>query len=923
MDFLSSLTESQRPHVDRRPWMDECSLIRVTKENLQECIDACIHAPNGFFSLDLETTGLDNRVVWNNESGRTMDQIVGVCLSPDGKTGYYIPLRHQKTESNVPWTYFDKEFRRLIAAVEQGKVIAVFHNGTFDQEFLEFNGASPYGEWDNPKHWDDTLILIYLENSRRRTKRLKEVVKEDFNVEMLNLSELYTQEERESSNFKPDFSNRDPDRDEVVWYGCGDAIWTYKLREKYHPLIVDPEEGPNQKIIYQIEKLCVPATRWMMRNRIKVNKATVKELIVIGQKEWLASIQEVYQSAAQLLERDIMPGYIKLLIERFVADDINMLLPEQVELARNQAPMYYSDPKGKFKKETEEFSHIYDVLSPQQLGEMFLELKVPGLKFTEKSNQVKTTRDEIDRVIKEAEAQFPFMSKIKRFREILKALSSYLIPMYRHTDPNDDTMRINFNAHKVDTGRFSTPAKENSDDDNVMLGWPQINLQSLPATYDPKRPECMARLRECITGRHRRLIGAWDFSGVELRLVTNFSGEPKWLDAFFKCSNCNRTFSRGDGQSTPEAPPPRCPNCGSDKIGDIHTLTGIEVYGQEAASLPDWKQKRQKAKSLNFAMAYGGGGSAAQRAVGCDKNEGWRIKHKFDGSYKGLTTWWGKQHEFARKNGYILTAFGRKYPLPDINSPDGGFRSKAERNATNGPIQGSSADITKIAMGLIYKEMKKRGWHKDKVLMIITMHDELVFEIAPEILAECCPLIKSIMCRNSLVLAKKWPVPLTSDIEIGYGWDVPWHVDTMQAGEVRYIGNKKIKDEKKAEEMGYKWSDLPFFPEALLTVFQGKEDKIDQTVSIPEVKQMHSPPPLPEEIPKLAPNDVYVFKLGVVKSLGSIENLAKTITVCKNKGSKELKILTREGTSLENWTDEPIYVHEAEFYFTAKNNGLC
>jgi hypothetical protein len=177
--------------------------------------------------------------------------------------------------------------------------------------------------------------------------------------------------------------------------------------------------------------------------------------------------------------------------------------------------------------------------------------------------------------------------------------------------------------------------------------------------------------------------------------------------------------------------------------------------------------------STNFALCYGGGGNAVDASTGCGKQEGWRIKDQFDKTYKGLKNWWGEQHKFARKYKYVMTAFGRRYPLPDIDHEMGGFRSKAERNATNGPIQGTSADITKLSMGLIYKECKARGW-LDKVHMLITMHDELVFEIDRDVLSEAIDTFVAIMNRNAALLRLRWPVPLTSDVELGPDWTVPW-----------------------------------------------------------------------------------------------------------------------------------------------------
>jgi hypothetical protein len=218
-------------------------------------------------------------------------------------------------------------------------------------------------------------------------------------------------------------------------------------------------------------------------------------------------------------------------------------------------------------------------------------------------------------------------------------------------------------------------------------------------------------------------------------------------------------------------------------------------------------------------MVYGGGGSAAMRAVGCDKNEGWRIKREYDKAYPTLRNWWSTQHDTCAKNLYVTTIFGRRLYYTDIKHELSGFRAQAERNATNGPIQGSSADITKLAMGLIYKEVRKRAWEA-KVFMVGTMHDELIFEIDLDILEEALEVIKSLMLRNDLLLSRKWPVPLTSDVEIGYSWAVPWNLDAMRQGEVRYHSGKKLKSKEDAAKLGLNWEALPSFPPELAPHFR-------------------------------------------------------------------------------------------------------
>jgi len=788
-DFL---TEATTHKVAPKPWMIDGShrLLRCTAEMLPGVIDECIKS--GLYSLDLETTGLDNRVF----NGETVEKIVGCCLSADGITGYYIPLRHKKgVEHNVSWSLWKSEMMRLIAS----PAVAIFHKGKFDQEFLQFCGGEPIGEWDDPKKWEDTLILAYLRDPRQKRVGLKFVALADLGMEMIELEELFPPDERDNL----DFSLLDPGLDYVIWYGASDAICTWKLFPKVSPAVLAPTDGNSgQSLIYMIEKLCVAGTRWMERARIHTNHDRAKELTRLGQKDWISALDEVYRSASEIVGRDVRPGYYKLmmgevpdaLLGKFDVEEVQPSYMDRVDSYRRESDRLELDPTEKKGKkvsvttitrnvpsltvkganEDVDFPVVYDILSAPQLGALLRECKVPGLTATEKSGQVATNKDELDRVLEEQGAKFPFAGKIKRFREIAKALSQYLVPLIEDCAP-DHTLRAEFNGHKVDTGRFSAEGSKNPKKD----GGTRFPFHGTPATYDPNRPECLSRIRECITSRPGRKIVAIDFSGVELRIVTNLSREPKWVREFFHCSGCDHMFQGSDGESTPEAPPPYCPVCGSDKIGDLHTLTALTVYGEDAQKRPDWKSLRQNGKTTNFALVYGGGGNAVDAAIGCGKQEGWRIKDQFDKSYKGLKGWWNQQHAFARKYKYVPTAFGRRYPLPDIDHEMGGFRSKAERNATNGPIQGTSADITKLAMGLIYKECKKRGW-LEKVYMILTMHDELVFEIEDDILAEAIDCFVGIMTRNSALLKLKWPIPLTSDVEIGLDWSVPWDLKKMR-----------------------------------------------------------------------------------------------------------------------------------------------
>lgn len=714
MDLFTFLEDTNTLKVDPKPWMQggDYILARATNDTLTGIIDDCI--AGGLYALDLETTGLNSCVY----DGETTSKIVGCCLSPDGKRGYYIPLRHKTgQEHNVSWSQWKREMQRLIDSPAR----AIFHNGKFDQEFLQNCGGEPLGEWDEPKKWEDTLILAYLRDTRSKSKGLKHLSKTELGMEMIELDELFPEDRRKGDL---DFSDLDPSWEPVTWYGASDAICTWNLYQKLHPQVIPPSMGQRgQGIIYAIEKLCVASTRWMERARIMTDQVKARELIRIGQREWLASLEEVYESSSAIVGRDVRPGYYRIMqgavqgLEgfRFDTEEVSPSYMDRVETARAVATKGKLDPLNEKKKvktvtkrvaslnkeakgvtEDVEFPVVYDVLSAQQLGSLLRECKVPGLTATEKSGQVATSADELEKVLESVGDKFPFAGKIKRFREVSKALSTYLLPLIEDSHP-DGSIRAYFNAFSIDTGRFNAPSSKNP----KMDGGTRFPFHGTPATYDPNRPECMGRIRECIIARPGKVIAACDFSGVELRIVTNISGEPKWLREFFHCSGCDRMFPMGTAEDpVPMAPPPYCPDCGSDKIGDLHTLTALSIYGEDAPKRENWKQLRSFGKSCNFALCYGGSGNAVVTATGCDKNEGYRIKDQFDKTYKVLSGWWKTQAIAAKKYKFVTTAFGRRYPLPDIDHEMGGFRAKAERNAVNGPIQGCLHFDSKIPTSL-------------------------------------------------------------------------------------------------------------------------------------------------------------------------------------------------------------------------------
>jgi DNA polymerase I-like protein with 3'-5' exonuclease and polymerase domains len=752
----------------------------------------------------------------------------------------------------------------------------------------------------------------------------------------------------------------------------------------------------------------------MERCRVWIDPDKVSELIQIGQIEYFECITEVYDFCNKALGRKIEPGWVRLLRDKFIPDDPDYNINKQIEDLRLEATrsrMDDYDENGHFMKTQSGFAERYDILSRQQLGPLFEELKIPDLRKTEKSEQIMTTQSEIDRLNDKYGHRYSFLPKIKRLGELQKALGTYLISLHRDVGP-DGTLRVNYQQLGTDTGRFTTPSSRRPHLD----GGTKYPMHGTPATYQKKRPQCLLRIREAIKARPGKLMAAIDFGGVELRIATILSGEPKWLEEYFRCSTCGQQFEKGDGKSTPQAPPAYCPKCGDDRIGDLHTLTAVTFYGEERMATKEGKGLRQGAKSANFAMAYGGGPSAIMRAIeGCTDQEAARHHRTFNQTYGTLKAWWDQIKSFGRKHGYVATAFGRHYPLPDIRLPisqrdvakdlrekyeakiaagkeataptsadvkkfmdfNRKFRAKAERNATNGPIQGLSADITKLAMALIYRECKKRGWF-DKVAMTITIHDELVFEIDLDLAAEALEVFQEIMTRNKTLLNLKWGVPLTTDCEIGFDWTVPWDIKDFKFQRVRADGfqtdeNGNLYRDKESGELkaklwpaeyvkifgpvygfapvvenltpeegkkyfGDDWTPLPLSDKATaptqpmsstpVPVVSSSETPQEgfQEVSAPPVPSGTPSPRAASEAPQrlssvqLEKGQPFRYRLREL-GVGVAEKLARVIVQCQGRGAHPLHVIDPTGKSVL-WEGATIMVNPIEFETAANYHGI-
>ena len=351
----------------------------------------------------------------------------------------------------------------------------------------------------------------------------------------------------------------------------------------------------------------------------------------------------------------------------------------------------------------------FNLASPKQLGEVLFEKLMldPKAKKT-KTGQYATGED----VLQKLAHQFPIVSDILAFRELTKLKSTYVDALPLLINPKTGRVHTTYAQAVAVTGRLSSN---------------NPNLQNIPVRSDRGK-----EIRKAFIPRDDQhvLISA-DYSQIELRIVAAISGDPNMCEAF--------------------------------RLGkDIHTATAAKVYGINEEDVT--KEMRYKAKSVNFGIIYGQGAFGLAENLGISRTEAKTIIDNYKKEFPGITHYMESTIQFAKDKGYVETLMGRKRWLRDINSSNFTVRGFAERNAINSPIQGTAADMVKLAMIKVQAAIKK---HNFKSKMILQVHDELIFDALKEEATELKKLILENM-ENALPLPNN--VPTVAEAGIGENW---------------------------------------------------------------------------------------------------------------------------------------------------------
>jgi len=351
----------------------------------------------------------------------------------------------------------------------------------------------------------------------------------------------------------------------------------------------------------------------------------------------------------------------------------------------------------------------FNLASPRQLGEVLFEkLKLDPKAKKTKTGQYATGED----VLLKLASSNKIVNDILGFRELTKLKSTYVDALPTMINPRTGRVHTSYAQAVAVTGRLSSN---------------NPNLQNIPI-----RSERGKEIRKAFIPRdENRLLLSADYSQIELRIVAAISGDPNMCEA----------FRQGK---------------------DIHTATAAKVYGVDESEVT--REMRYKAKSVNFGIIYGQGAFGLAENLGISRTEAKEIIDNYKKQFPGIQQYMDDMIAFAKKNGYVQTLMGRKRWLKDIGSANFTVRGFAERNAINSPIQGTAADMIKLAMISIHNRFRKEGFRSR---MILQVHDELVFDALKEEVEIIRPIILECM-RNALKLPNE--VPVEAELGSGTNW---------------------------------------------------------------------------------------------------------------------------------------------------------
>ena len=582
----------------------------------------------GLCSIDVETDSLDIEDA----------NLVGISLSSDLNTGYYIPIKHKNVIDNkiIKDQISQEKVLNLINSLcSNTAIIKVGQNIKYDVRILKkynikFNSI------------DDTMLMSYALDNGLNKHNLDDLAFVHLNHSTIKFKDIVGSGKKQVTF---DFANiKDATR-----YAAEDALITLKLYYLFQERVVKEK---NTYIYKKIDKPLIDVLSLMEDHGIKIDEKYLKKL------------SEDFNKESQQIEKKIFTIT---------------------------------------KKE-------FNIGSPKQLGEiLFIDMGIKGGKKT-KTGTFSTDSGILEDLSYQG---YDIANLILEWRELTKLRTTYTDALLGQIKEKTKRVHTSYGIATTLTGRLSSN---------------NPNLQNIPI-----RTEKGKKIRNAFIAEKNHKLVSFDYSQIELRIAAEISRDKNFIDAF-------------------------------NKNEDIHNSTAKEIFNLNEKDLN--ADHRRKAKAINFGIIYGISPYGLAKQLSISNSEGKEYIKNYFKRFPKIKDYMDQQINFAKSNNYVETVFGRKCNIRGINDKNFALRGFAERQSINAPIQGTAADIIKIAMIEIHKNILEK---KLNAKMLLQVHDELIFEINDKDIKESSIIIKQIM-ENSHLQYKDFIVPLTVDYSIGNTW---------------------------------------------------------------------------------------------------------------------------------------------------------
>jgi DNA polymerase-1 len=479
--------------------------------------------------------------------------------------------------------------------------------------------------------------------------------------------------------------------------------------------LINPDMRHNMDILSETYLKYAPQSIEVLIGKKGKNQKSMREVPLEEIKEYAVEDADVTLQLAEIFNTELDKTHTKKLFEKIEIPLVTVLASMEKEGINLDVPFLNSLSKELGDDIAKLESRIYEIAgekfnlaSPKQLGDiLFDKLKIGGAKQKKtKTGQYATGEEILSYLAKDNE----IVSAILDWRSLIKLQNTYVEALPLQVDAKTHRVHTDYMQTVAATGRLSSN---------------NPNLQNIPI-----RTERGRQIRKAFIARDENytLLSA-DYSQIELRIIAALCGEENMIKA----------FRQGE---------------------DIHKSTAAKVFNVPLEEVT--KEQRSHAKTVNFGIIYGVSAFGLSNQTSLSRAESAALIEAYYITYPKLKSYIQEQIESARENGFVQTILGRRRYLKDINSANAIVRGAAERNAVNAPIQGSAADIIKIAMINIHKRLIAENW---KSKMLLQVHDELVFDVHNSELEKIQPMIKQEM-EQAVVLS----VPLEVEIGIGKDW---------------------------------------------------------------------------------------------------------------------------------------------------------